>query len=133
MGAGLSAALLTLLFAQLLVMVSPWLFGITSSFGASNFVFGLVGTVFSLYIVYDVSQIATRVSVDEFVPAAIELYLDIINLFILLLRIAQAIQGFQEEEAQEKGLIEPAYAKRKKRLGPAYAKRKRKLEPAYAT
>ena len=43
--------------------------------------------IFSLYIVYDVHMISKRLSPDEYVLGAITLYLDIINLFIRLLRL----------------------------------------------
>ena len=49
--------------------------------------------IFSLYIVYDVHMIAKRLSPDEYIPAAISLYLDIINLFLHLLRILAELQG----------------------------------------
>ena len=49
--------------------------------------------LFSLYIVYDVSMISKRTSPDDYIPAAIELYLDIANLFLHILRI---LAHFQE-------------------------------------
>merc|ERR1719240_194151 len=48
--------------------------------------------IFSLYIVYDVHMIAKRLSPDEYVLGAITLYLDIINLFLHLLRILSELQ-----------------------------------------
>ena len=49
--------------------------------------------LFSLYIVYDVHEISKRVSPDEYINAAISLYLDIINLFLYILRILAAMQS----------------------------------------
>jgi len=49
--------------------------------------------LFSLYIVYDVYLIARRLSPDEYIPAAISLYLDIINLFLHILRILASLQS----------------------------------------
>ena len=49
--------------------------------------------LFSLYIVYDVYMISKRTSPDDYVPAAIELYLDIANLFLHILRILAAFQN----------------------------------------
>ncbi|KAG1662362.1 Protein lifeguard 4 [Nymphon striatum] len=46
--------------------------------------------VFSLFIVYDTHMIIHRVSPEEYIMASIELYLDIINLFMYLLRILGA-------------------------------------------
>ena len=39
------------------------------------------------FIIYDTHMIMTRVSPEEYVIATIELYLDIINLFIQILKI----------------------------------------------
>ena len=44
------------------------------------------------YIVYDVQELAKRLSPDEYVPAAISLYLDIINLFLEIMRILASMQ-----------------------------------------
>jgi FtsH-binding integral membrane protein len=48
--------------------------------------------IFSLYIVYDVHEISKRMSPDEYVGAAISLYLDIINLFLHILQILASLQ-----------------------------------------
>jgi FtsH-binding integral membrane protein len=48
---------------------------------------GAVGAIlFSLYIIYDTQQIMTRVSPEEYIHAATILYLDILNLFLHILR-----------------------------------------------
>lgn len=47
--------------------------------------------VFSLFIIYDTQEIMKRTSPEEYVFATIELYLDIINLFIYILRILEAM------------------------------------------
>lgn len=47
--------------------------------------------LFSLYIVYDVHMIAEKLSPDEYIPAAISLYLDILNLFLHILRILSSM------------------------------------------
>ena len=47
--------------------------------------FGVV--LFSLYIVFDVSMICNKLGYDDYVVAALELYLDIINLFLKILAI----------------------------------------------
>ena len=49
--------------------------------------------LFSLYIVFDVHMISRRMSPDDYIPAAIELYLDIANLFLHLLRILASMQS----------------------------------------
>jgi FtsH-binding integral membrane protein len=43
--------------------------------------------LFSAYIVYDTQQILKRASPEEYILASVELYLDIINLFLSVLRI----------------------------------------------
>ena len=43
--------------------------------------------VFCLYIVYDTDMICNRLGYDDYIPAAIELYLDLVNLFFFLLRL----------------------------------------------
>jgi len=43
--------------------------------------------VFTTYLIYDTNQIMRRYSTDEFVVAALELYLDVLNLFIEFLKI----------------------------------------------
>lgn len=43
--------------------------------------------IFSAYILYDTHMITKRLSPEEWVIAACELYLDFINLFLFILRI----------------------------------------------
>ena len=42
---------------------------------------------FSAFIIFDTQMIMTRVSPEDYIMATIQLYLDIINLFIEILRI----------------------------------------------
>ena len=54
-------------------------------------VFSLIGAlIFSLFIVYDTNQIMKHCGVDDYIIAAIELYLDVINLFVYLLQFIMA-------------------------------------------
>lgn len=47
-----------------------------------------IGVVlFSVYIMYDVSMICERLGYDDYIVAALELYLDIINLFLRILSL----------------------------------------------
>jgi FtsH-binding integral membrane protein len=41
--------------------------------------------IFVGFIIYDTYMIVTRLGVDDYVIAAIELYLDMINMFMLIL------------------------------------------------
>jgi hypothetical protein len=58
---------------------------------------GIGAAVFACYIVFDVQLMvgsgSYSISPDEYVFAAINIYLDIINLFLYLLRLLQEIQG----------------------------------------
>jgi len=47
--------------------------------------------LFSCFIIYDTQMIMTRVSPEEYIIATIELYLDIINLFIEILKILEKV------------------------------------------
>jgi hypothetical protein len=81
--------------------MGPWLFGGLVALVMTGFVgiflpfshtFELIysaggALLFSGYIVYDTYEINKRLSPDEYIAAAISLYLDFINLFIYILRI----------------------------------------------
>ena len=50
--------------------------------------FGIVGTIlFSGFIIYDTNNIMRYMGVDDYIIASIELYLDVINLFLCILTI----------------------------------------------
>jgi FtsH-binding integral membrane protein len=83
LGAGLGAALWVLLLGGLLAMFVPGMHLALAMGGA---------VLFSAYIVYDVHMIANRLSPDEYIHASISLYLDIVNLFLHLLRILSELQ-----------------------------------------
>ncbi|CAF3019555.1 unnamed protein product [Rotaria sp. Silwood2] len=48
--------------------------------------------VFSLYLVYDTQQIMRKTSPEEYIDAAIQIYLDITRLFIEILRLLEAVR-----------------------------------------
>ena len=57
----------------------------------SHMIYGaLAALIFSGYIVYDTDNIIKRYTYDEYVWAAVSLYLDIINLFTALLTLFSA-------------------------------------------
>lgn len=86
MGAGLGSALWVLILGS---FIAPF-----TGMAAMHFALAVGGAaVFSLYIVFDVFMISKRLSPDEYVPAAINLYLDILNLFLNILRILAATRG----------------------------------------
>lgn len=87
-GGILFSALVTLLVASILAMFFPTN-GLRLCIAAAG------SLLFSCYIVYDVQLVAAgnhqvKVSTDEYVLAAINIYLDVINLFIYMLRIVAA-------------------------------------------
>jgi len=86
MGAGLGAGLWVLLLGGLVASIA--------GSAALHFACATGGAaLFSLYIVHDVYVISKRTSPDDYIPAAIELYLDIANLFLHILRILAAFQN----------------------------------------
>lgn len=55
-------------------------------------IFGAI--LFSLFIIYDTHMLMQKLSAEEYIHATISLYLDIINLFIYILRILQATKNW---------------------------------------
>ena len=50
--------------------------------------FAIIGTiVFCGFIIYDTNNIMRYCGVDDYIIAAIELYLDVVNLFLFILQI----------------------------------------------
>ena len=79
MAAGLSSGLLLLIFWGLFSLFFPALAGgIYSLFGA---------LLFSGYFIFDTWQITERLGYDDHILASITLYLDILNLFLFILRL----------------------------------------------
>ena len=59
-------------------------------------VYALAGTIiFSLYVLYDTHAITTYLSYDDYVLGAINLYLDFVNLFLMIL---QLLMGTHQRE-----------------------------------
>lgn len=51
-------------------------------------IYSLLGALlFCGYIVFDVNLLATRLDVDDYIWGSVALYLDVINLFMYILRI----------------------------------------------
>lgn len=86
MGAGLYAALCVLIIGGFIQIV------------AQNSVMEMMlciggAMVFSLYIIYDTHMLMYKHSPEEYVVCTVELYLDIINLFLYILRILAAAKN----------------------------------------
>uniref|UniRef100_A0A5B7BM02 Putative BI1-like protein n=1 Tax=Davidia involucrata TaxID=16924 RepID=A0A5B7BM02_DAVIN len=77
------------LFSSLLVLMVFSLIQIFIPLGhIGSMIWGGLGAiVFSGFIIYDTDNIIKRFNYDEYVPAAVSLYLDIINLFLALLTL----------------------------------------------
>jgi len=79
LGAGLGMGLWILLLWSILGII----FGFQT-----GYVYALAGSVlFSGYIIFDTYMLAERHDPQDYVVAAIELYLDIVNLFLFILRL----------------------------------------------
>lgn len=94
MGAGLGAGLGVLIVGGLLNAVVGWITGGALFHGAFSFVLALAGAaIFSGYIVYDTWLISQRMGPDQYVQATLALYLDIVNLFLELLRVLEYLNN----------------------------------------
>jgi FtsH-binding integral membrane protein len=83
MGAGLFIALIVLIGAIILSLFFPFLTVLVSA---------AVAVVFSMYILYDTSEmIHGRYEDDQYGSAAVAIYLDILNLFLSLVRLFSAL------------------------------------------
>jgi FtsH-binding integral membrane protein len=51
---------------------------------------GLGALIFSVYIIVDTQKIMRTAHLDDEIPATISLYLDIVNLFLFILRLLQS-------------------------------------------
>mmetsp|Transcript_30767 Transcript_30767/g.40649 ORF Transcript_30767/g.40649 Transcript_30767/m.40649 type:complete len:270 (-) Transcript_30767:227-1036(-) len=80
---GMGPYLFSALWLLILYPFVGWLFGFYSRF--LYCLFGLI--LFSFYVIYDTSNIMHKFGYDDYLIAAIELYLDIINLFLMILQI----------------------------------------------
>lgn len=81
--------------ACLLCLVGLWLFSIFQILfplgKISVMIYGcLASVIFCGYIVYDTDNLIKRYSYDEYIWAAVSLYLDIVNLFLSLLTVFRA-------------------------------------------
>eukprot|EP00475_Leptophrys_vorax_P002997 TRINITY_DN11722_c0_g1_i1.p1 TRINITY_DN11722_c0_g1~~TRINITY_DN11722_c0_g1_i1.p1 ORF type:complete len:250 (-),score=1.98 TRINITY_DN11722_c0_g1_i1:137-886(-) len=83
------------LFASLSVLVLAMIVQLFFPFGSiGHAIISTIGTIlFSLYIVYDTESLLRRFSYDEYIWASLNLYLDILNLFMFLLDLLQSGQG----------------------------------------
>lgn len=81
LGAGLFVVLSALIWVNIIGFFIPY----PSEASRAIAVIGVI--LFSLFILYDTSMIMHRVSPEDWVLAVVDLYLDILNLFLYLLRL----------------------------------------------
>jgi FtsH-binding integral membrane protein len=74
-------------------MRSPTLHIVSTVFGAF---------LFSLFIIYDTHAIMKKVSPEDYIAAVVRLYLDIINLFIEILKLLRHLQQDRQKERGDK-------------------------------
>lgn len=83
----------TFLFAALCVLIVAGILQIF--FGSTTLeLFLSIGgaLIFSLFIIYDTQDMMSRLSPEEYILATINLYLDIINLFVYILRALETVR-----------------------------------------
>ncbi|KAG7547569.1 Bax inhibitor 1-related [Arabidopsis suecica] len=82
------------LFGALLIILAFSLLQIFHPLGKlSSMIFsGIASIVFCGYIIFDTNQLIKKLNYDEYIPAAIRLYLDVMNLFLNLLGIMSNAQ-----------------------------------------
>ena len=84
MGAGLGMCLWVMILWGFFALIFGWQTGM---------VYSLAGSIlFSGFIIYDTYMIAERLDPEDYVLAAIELYLDLVNLFLYLLQFLAEAQ-----------------------------------------
>lgn len=88
----LYAMLTMIILGSFIQMILAWGFGIYSSAADIAICFA-TAFVFSMYIIFDTFMIFNRMDPEEYIVAAVELYMDIINLFLALLRILGHFQN----------------------------------------
>ena len=83
------------LFACLIVLVMWGFLNMFFDFGiGGRMIFSLIGClVFVGYILYDTSLLIHHLGPDDYIIAAVTLYLDIVNLFLYLLELLRMLQG----------------------------------------
>ena len=78
---GLCVGASTMLIFCLLTFLFPALFSLTGS------ICGIFGSIlFSGFVLYDTSQIIHHMDIDDYVVASVQLYLDIINIFLCVVQ-----------------------------------------------
>jgi FtsH-binding integral membrane protein len=87
LGLGFGSVLFFGLLGLIIVRFAMMLTSQISNYYKSMSIFGLI--LFSLYIVYDTNKILQKDYYGDFITAALDYYLDILNLFLDWLSVSQ--------------------------------------------
>ena len=93
------AASLAMFFATVVVLFTTAILGFIFRFEAPLFINALVAILFGFYLLIDLQQVMGgshqyfRFSPDDYILAALVIYLDIINLFLYILKILAQAKG----------------------------------------
>ena len=87
-----------LLVGIFVLIVWSLILSLAFTFGGYSYSWTLVFVIFGVllfvgFIIYDTYMIVTRLGVDDYVIAAIDLYLDVINMFLYLLQLLTLCSG----------------------------------------
>uniref|UniRef100_A0A1D1XZA9 BI1-like protein n=1 Tax=Anthurium amnicola TaxID=1678845 RepID=A0A1D1XZA9_9ARAE len=84
-----------ILFTALLVLILTSFIQIFFPLGStSSAIFGGIGAlIFSGYIIYDTDNLIKRFTYDQYIWASVILYLDVLNLFLSLLRLLRGMES----------------------------------------
>ncbi|KAL5231050.1 hypothetical protein ABZP36_029826 [Zizania latifolia] len=84
-----------ILFSALILLVLISFMQVFFPLGSSSVALfgGLGALVFSGFIIYDTENLIKRHTYDEYIWASVELYLDILNLFLYILNLIRSVQS----------------------------------------
>ncbi|XP_071053216.1 protein lifeguard 4-like [Onthophagus taurus] len=83
----------SILFAGLLILIVGGFMQIFLQSTVFEIILSLGGAfIFSIFIIVDTQMIMEKLSAEEYILATINLYLDIVNLFIYILRLLEAMR-----------------------------------------
>ncbi|KAG8044342.1 hypothetical protein GUJ93_ZPchr0481g2891 [Zizania palustris] len=98
-----------ILFSALILLVLISFMQVFFPLGSSSVALfgGLGALVFSGFIIYDTENLIKRHTYDEYIWASVELYLDILNLFLYILNLIRSVQSeLVDPSAQNKAFCE---------------------------
>nr|CAD7570867.1 unnamed protein product [Timema californicum] len=85
---------LSLLFGGLMLLMVAGIMQLFLGSSVLELVISLAGAfLFALFIVYDTQMLMKTLSPEEYILATINLYLDIVNLFLYILRALKAVRS----------------------------------------